>query len=86
MEVGRVGVSCSLADFGSAVDVWIQRPQVLNRRLLGAVVSEWGAGHEGRCQRKLLPRQQGIPHGQEDIQVSEGVCACTCVCVCVCVC
>ena len=69
-----MGVSCSVEHFGSAVGVWIHRPQVINRRLLGAVVSEWGVGPEACCRRELLPRQQGIPHGQEDVLVSEGVC------------
>lgn len=30
--------SCSVEDFFSGVDVWLRRPQVINRRLLGAVI------------------------------------------------
>ena len=30
-------VSCSVQDFYCGVDVWLERPQVVNRRLLGCV-------------------------------------------------
>jgi len=30
--------SCSVEDFFAGVDVWMKRPQVVNRRLLGAII------------------------------------------------
>ena len=47
--------SCSVEDFFSGVDVWLRRPQVVNRRLLGAVIlrehvlsSQGTCDHEGQ--------------------------------------
>ena len=48
---GERECSCARADFLSAVDVWQRRPNVVNRRLLGAVeerAGAWGGG-EGRA-------------------------------------
>ena len=39
-EVDRVIVECSAEDLASSLEVWIRRPQVVNKRLLGAVVRE----------------------------------------------
>ena len=39
-EVDRVIVECSAEDLAPSLKVWIRRPQVVNKRLLGAVVRE----------------------------------------------
>lgn len=42
--------SCSVEDFFSGVDVWLRRPQVVNRRLLGAVIlREHVLSSQGTC-------------------------------------
>ena len=35
---GRLETTSSYSDFYSGVDVWIRRPNVLNRKLIGAVI------------------------------------------------
>lgn len=39
-EIESLETGCDAADFLSGVEVWIKRPQVVNRRLLGAVLVE----------------------------------------------
>ena len=39
-EVDRVIVECSAEDLTSFLQVWFRRPQVVNKRFLGAVVRE----------------------------------------------
>ena len=39
-EVDRGIVECSAEDLASSLQVWIRRPQVVNKRLLRAVVRE----------------------------------------------
>ena len=46
-EVGALETTCSAEDFLSGVEVWVTRPQVVNRRLLGAVIVEGGGAKAG---------------------------------------
>lgn len=43
-------VTCSVSDFYSGVNVWLQRPNVVNRRLLGAVIL-----YENKSPRHIHP-------------------------------
>ena len=36
--LSETDTSCSVEDFFAGVDVWLRRPQVVNRRLLGAII------------------------------------------------
>ena len=56
MEATTLESSCSADDFLRAAAVWLERPQVLNKRLFGAVLSR-GSVREGEpFTRQLLPR------------------------------
>ena len=71
-EVGGLETNCSAGDFLSGVDVWITRPQVVNRRLLGAVtVGGSGPRQEGGAGQ--LPRGAGgsLEEGEDDVVVRE---------------
>ena len=39
-EMGRLETNCSASDFLLGVEVWVKRPQVVNRRVLGALIVE----------------------------------------------
>lgn len=54
-EEGGMETNCSASEFLSGVDVWVKRPQVVNKRLLGAVIL---AGLEGE-------EREGGEAGQE---------------------
>ena len=83
-EVGSLETSCSAADFLSGVEVWVKRPQVVNRRLLGAVLVEgdWVAGTStcGGARettdrvfvRELLPRAKSVPPRREAVSILQG--------------
>lgn len=73
-EIGGLETKCSASDFLSGVDVWVKRPQVLNKRLLGAVVIEDEAKKDERrgkgvvhevLVRELLPRAKKMARGRE---------------------
>ena len=86
-EVDRVIVECSVEDFASSLDVWIRRPQVVNKRLLGAVVKEESSAERVRedgvpdklITRQLIPKQSSIQWGWETIQLVDGGCTYVCV-------
>lgn len=72
-EIGGLETKCSASDFLSGVDVWVKRPQVLNKRLLGAVVIEEETKRDERrgkgvvdevLVRELLPRAK-MARGRE---------------------
>ena len=73
-------VECSVEDFVSSLNVWIHRPQVVNKRLLGAVVKEerdLGVGDEeidgGKLiTRQLIPKQSTVPWGWETVRLGDG--------------
>ena len=44
-EIGSVEANFSAVDFLSGVDVWVKRPQVVNRRLVGAVILKGGESY-----------------------------------------
>ena len=53
-ELGAQETTCSAEDFLSGVEVWVARPQVVNRRLLGAVVVEGGGAKVGeKVERRI---------------------------------
>ena len=43
--VAEQRVSTGLEDFLAALEVWIQKPQVVNKRVIGAVVSRLFSSH-----------------------------------------
>ena len=71
-EVDRVIVECSAEDLASSLQVWIRRPQVVNKRLLGAVVREESYPERARengvpdklITRQLIPNQSSIQWGR----------------------
>ena len=85
-EVGGVETDCSAAEFLSGVAVWVRRPQVVNRRLVGAVLVEgdWEKVEEmaerefdeavetrnGVFVRELIPRRRGVPTKRESVTVT----------------
>lgn len=80
-EIGGLETKCSASDFLSGVDVWVKRPQVLNKRLLGAVVIEEETKRdEGRDEgmvdevlvRELLPRAKKMARGREVVTTTHG--------------
>lgn len=86
-EIGGLETNCGASDFLSGVDVWVKRPQVVNRRLLGAVVIEGGvAEREGRNRqrqgdrvveedvlvRELLPRAKSVAPRREVVSTQRG--------------
>ena len=83
-EVDRVIVECSAEDLASSLEVWIRRPQVVNKRLLGAVVREESYSERPRengvpdklITRQLIPKQSSIQWGWETIQLVDGECVC----------
>ena len=84
-EVDRVIVECSAEDLASSLQVWIRRPQVVNKRLLGAVVREESYPERARENgvpdkltqlRQLIPNQSSRQWGGETIQLVDGECVC----------
>ena len=88
-EIGGLETSCSARDFLSGVDVWVKRPQVVNRRLLGAVIVATvgggaceGTSVDGRVEenvdhvlvRELLPRAKGVAPRKEVVSTRLGMC------------
>ena len=45
-EIASVETNCSAEDFLSGLNVWLKKPQVVNRRLVGAVMVAGGGGGE----------------------------------------
>ena len=84
-EVDRCIVECSTEDLASSLQVWIRRPQVVNKRLFGAVVREESYPERARengvpdtelITRQLIPNQSSIQWGREIIQLVDGECVC----------
>ena len=84
-ETGSLETSCSAANFLSGVEVWLKRPQVINRRLLGAVLmdGDWdvtpdagGASetNERIFIRQLLPRSKSVDSRNEAVSIHNGRC------------
>ena len=48
IKFASVETACSKEDFFSGVEVWLTRPHVVNRRLLGSVVLQEEAVERGR--------------------------------------
>lgn len=80
-EIGGLETKCSASDFLSGVDVWVKRPQVLNKRLLGAVVIEDETKRDERrgkevvdevLVRELLPRAKKMARGREVVTTTHG--------------
>ena len=73
-EVDRGIVECSAEDLASSLEVWIRRPQVVNKRLLGAVVREESYSERAReigvpdklITRQLISKQSSIQWGRVD--------------------
>ena len=69
--------NCCVDDFYSSVKVWIERPQVVNKRLMGAILEdcrEEEEGHSGdwvHMKRKLLPKQSDVRPGTEHVTVTD---------------
>ena len=63
-EIGGLETNCSASDFLSAVEVWVRRPQVVNRRLLGAVIVEEEATKELKLEDRL--QSDGMMTGAEE--------------------
>ena len=69
-EVDRVIVECSAEDLASSL--WIRRPQVVNKRRLGAIVREESYSERARengvpdklITRQLIPNQSSIQWGR----------------------
>ena len=64
-EVGGLETNCSAGEFLSGVDVWIRRPQVVNKRLLGAVSFTELKGKEregGETSQQIQPREGMANH------------------------
>ena len=68
-EVNRVIVECSAEDLASSLQVWIRRPQVVNKRLIGSVVREESYPEQARengvpdiklITIQLIPNQSSI--------------------------
>lgn len=71
MEATTLESSCSAEDFLRAADVWLERPQVLNKRIFGAVLSR-GSVREGEpFTRQLLPRGRQ-PATEELVEIDSG--------------
>lgn len=59
-EIEGLETNCSANDFLSGVEVWVKRPQVVNRRLLGAVVVK-EEGKKLKSEKKCAsPQRDGI--------------------------
>lgn len=79
-EIGGLETKCSASDFLSGVDVWVRRPQVINKRVLGAVVMEEETrgerGGKGMVDevlmRELLPRAKKMARGREVVTTTHG--------------
>lgn len=57
-EVGALETTCSAEDFLSGVEVWVTRPQVVNRRLLGAVIVEGGGAKAGEKVERRIGKEK----------------------------
>ncbi|XP_055480254.1 probable tRNA (uracil-O(2)-)-methyltransferase [Psammomys obesus] len=73
-EVGRVPLSdpgaLLPAGFWAAVTVWLERPQVVNKRLCGVRVEVRGSASRPRAQAECGPRR-GRGHGPEGLDTGE---------------
>ena len=57
-KLASLETACSKEDFFSGLEVWLRRPHVVNRRLLGSVVLQEEAVERGR-EGELLRRWRG---------------------------
>ena len=86
-EIGSLDTTCGPEDFISGLEVWVKRPQVVNRRLLGAalVKGDWddvGGGSESVRTpyelrervflRELLPRAKSVEPRKETVTICHG--------------
>ena len=84
-EIGYLETSCGTEDFLSGLEVWLKRPQVVNRRLLGAVLvkGDWDVGgsesvrttseaRERVFVRELLPRAKNVETRNEAVTIHHG--------------
>ena len=72
VDRGIVTVECSAEDLASSLQVWIRRPQVVNKRLLGAVVRE--ESYPERT-REMDPRIQNFQTVYFCQNLQSGVCS-----------
>ena len=69
----RLKASCSMKEFYSGMEVWVRRPNVVNRKLLGAMVrlegplsSSWVSKDPTTCDHVTVKELLQQP-GQEDV-------------------
>ncbi len=73
IEVASEEKGCSsvgVDDFWSAIDVWLRRPHVVNRRVLGAVILWEGPGDEGAWSEELAPPT--VEQSREEVPILAG--------------
>ena len=75
-EVDSLETICGVKSFLSGIEVWINRPQVINRRLIGAMVLEKKT-RSPSCEestvvvRELFPRMRSTNSWKEIVTIGE---------------
>ena len=76
-EVDSLETICGVQSFLSGIEVWINRPQVINRRLIGAMVLEKATTRPSSCEerivvvRELFPRMRSTSSWKEIVTICE---------------